>query len=107
VWWMIGASVASCFVVLFLFGRRNRIGRFARYVAKRTPPAKSLDVAIGHSLCPDDAVELERQLHRLFDNIHRTTVTDVGAALGVHCGPGSLVVATQPYTRPEIKGQSP
>jgi len=23
VWWMIGASVASCFVVLFLFGRRN------------------------------------------------------------------------------------
>ena len=91
----------------FLFGRRNRIGRFARYVAKRTPPAKSLDVAIGHSLCPDDAVELERQLHRLFDNIHRTTVTDVGAALGVHCGPGSLVVATQPYTRPEIKGQSP
>ena len=22
-WWMIGASVASCFVVLFLFGRRN------------------------------------------------------------------------------------
>jgi len=23
VWWMIGAAVASCFVVLFLFGRRN------------------------------------------------------------------------------------
>ena len=22
-WWMIGASIASCFVVLFLFGRRN------------------------------------------------------------------------------------
>ncbi|MGI9225410.1 MAG: DegV family protein [Woeseiaceae bacterium] len=84
----------------FLFGRRNRIGRFARYVAKRTPPAKSLDVAVGHSLCPDDAVELERQLHRQLGNIHRTTITDVGAALGVHCGPGSLVVATQPYTRP-------
>lgn len=91
----------------FLFGRRNRIGRFARFVAKRTPPAKSLDVAVGHSRCPDDAVELERQLHRQFDNIHRTTVTDVGAALGVHCGPGTLVVATQPYTRPEIRGQLP
>jgi DegV family protein with EDD domain len=85
----------------FLFGRRNRINRFARYVARRTPPATSLDVAVGHSLCRDDAVELERQLRRQFDNIHRTTITDVGAALGVHCGPGSLVVATQPYTRPD------
>ena len=85
----------------FLFGRRNRISRFARYVAKRTPPARSLDVAVGHALCPDDADELERELRRQLDNIHRTTITDVGAALGVHCGPGSLVVATQPYTRPD------
>ena len=85
----------------FLLGRRNRISRFARYVAKRTPAAESLDVAVGHALCPDDAVELERELQRQFDNIHRTTITDIGAALGVHCGPGSLVVATQPYTRPD------
>jgi DegV family protein with EDD domain len=85
----------------FLLGRRNRINRFARYIAKRTPAAKSLDVAVGHSLCPDDAVELERQLRHRFDNIHRTTITDIGAALGVHTGRGSLVVATQPYTRPD------
>jgi DegV family protein with EDD domain len=85
----------------FLLGRRNRISRFARYIAKRTPAAKSLDVAVGHSLCPDDAIELERQLRKRFDNIHRTTITDIGAALGVHAGPGSLVVATQPYTRPD------
>ena len=44
----------------FLFGRRNRIKRFARYVAKRTPAADSLDVAIGHAVCHEDAVELER-----------------------------------------------
>ena len=85
----------------FLLGRRNRISRFARYIAKRTPAAKSLDVAVGHSLCPDDAIELERQLRKRLDNIHRTTITDIGAALGVHAGPGSLVVATQPYTRPD------
>lgn len=84
----------------FLFGRRNRISRFARYVAKRTPPAESLDVAVGHALCPNDAVELERELRRQLDNIHRTTITDVGAALGVHCGPRSLIVATQPHIRP-------
>ena len=52
---------------------------------------------------PEDAArgaDLERELRRLFDNIHRTTITDIGAALGVHGGPGTLIVATQPYSRP-------
>ena len=84
----------------FLFGRRNRIQRFARYVARKTPAADSLDVAIGHAVCPDDAARLEQELRRHFDNIHRTTITDIGAALGVHGGPGTLIVATQPYSRP-------
>ena len=85
----------------FLFGRRNRIKRFARYVAKRTPAADSLDIAIGHAVCREDAAELERELRGHFDNIHRTTITDIGAALGVHGGPGTLIVATQPYSRPD------
>ena len=84
----------------FLFGRRNRIPRFARYVARLTPAAGTLDVAIGHALCPEDAAELERELQQRLDNIHRTTITDIGAALGVHGGPGTLIVATQPYSRP-------
>jgi DegV family protein with EDD domain len=84
----------------FLFGRKNRLRRFARYIARNTPPAEVLDVAIGHATCPDAAAELEQQLRRRFDNLHRTTITDIGAALGVHAGPGSLVVATQPYIRP-------
>ncbi len=84
----------------FLFGRRNRIQRFARYIARKTPAAASLDVAIGHAVCAEEAAELERELRRLFDNIHRTTITDIGAALGVHGGPGTLIVATQPYSRP-------
>ena len=84
----------------FLFGRKNRVRRFARYVARNTPAADALDVAIGHAVCRDDAVALENELRRLFDNIHRTTITDIGAALGVHGGPGTLIVATQPYSRP-------
>ncbi len=84
----------------FLFGRKNRVRRFARYVARKTPAAEALDVAIGHAVCHDDAVLLEAELRSLFDNIHRTTITDIGAALGVHGGPGTLIVATQPYSRP-------
>lgn len=86
----------------FLFGRKNRVRRFARYIARNTPPAEALDLAIGHAVCPDDAAELEQELRTLFDNLHRTTITDLGAALGVHSGPGSLVVATQPYRRPAV-----
>ena len=89
----------------FLFGRRNLIRRFARYVARRTPNAASLDVAIGHAMCRQDAEALEKELRGQFDNIHRTTITDIGAALGVHGGPGTLIVATQPYSRPA--GTSP
>ncbi len=84
----------------FLFGRKNRVRRFARYVARKTPASDALDVAIGHAVCREDAVALESELRRLFDNIHRTTITDIGAALGVHGGPGTLIVATQPYSRP-------
>jgi len=51
-------------------------------------------------VCPEDAAELELELRHRFDNIHRTTITDIGAALGVHGGPGTLIVATQPYSRP-------
>jgi DegV family protein with EDD domain len=84
----------------FLFGRKNRVRRFAQYISRRTPRSESLDLAIGHAVCPDDAADLDRELRALFDNLHRTTITDIGAALGVHSGPGSLVVATQPYIRP-------
>lgn len=84
----------------FLFGRKNRVRRFARYVARKTPAAEALDVAIGHAVCREDAVLLEAELRKLFDNIHRTTITDIGAALGAHGGPGTLIVATQPYSRP-------
>ncbi len=83
-----------------LFGSRNRVRKFARYIARCTPPAESLDVAVAHAVNPDEAAELEQELRKVLDNVHRTTITDLGAALGVHGGPGTLIVATQPYIRP-------
>ena len=83
-----------------LFGSRNRVRKFARYVARCTPPAESLDVAVAHAVNPDEATELVRELRTVLDNVHRTTITDLGAALGVHGGPGTLIVATQPFIRP-------
>ena len=63
-----------------------------------------MNVAVGHALCPDDAALLERHLRDDLPSIHSLTVTDMGAALGVHCGRGTLVVAIQPRIAPSEIG---
>lgn len=80
----------------FLFGRHNHIERFARYVAKRVPRGP-LDVGVGHASCEDDARQLEQQLRRLVPDIRKLVVNGLGPAIGVHGGPGTLLVAVRPW----------
>jgi DegV family protein with EDD domain len=80
----------------FLIGRRKRIARFARHVAKRAPGGP-LDVGIGHALCRDDAHELEQHLRRLLPDIAKLVVTGLGPGIGVHGGPGTLLVSLRPW----------
>ncbi len=91
----------------FLLGRRARIRKFARYVAKRIDIEGPMDVAIGHANCPEDADELEKLLRRDFDNVRRVSRTDLGTAFGVHGGPGTVVVSVQPWTEPTPSEESP
>jgi len=84
----------------FLIGKRNRLDRFARHVVRKTRAAGPLNVAIAHAVCPADADELERHLRRALPDIQRLTRTEIGSALGVHGGPGTLIVATQPAELP-------
>jgi hypothetical protein len=80
----------------FFFGRRNRLEKFARYVARKSQTGELLIVAIGHAVCLEDSVELARMLRQKIPNIQRLITTDLGTALGVHGGPGMLMVTTQP-----------
>jgi DegV family protein with EDD domain len=88
----------------FLLGRSNRLPKFARHIAKHSANNSPLIVAIGHALCREDAVELARLLRAEIPNIERLITTDLGTALGVHGGPGTMIVSTQPH-RP-IPGNS-
>jgi DegV family protein with EDD domain len=81
----------------FLLGRRNCLKKFARYIAKRSNLDVPLVVAIAHALNRAEVVELARLLRQEIPNIERLITTDLGAALGVHGGPGTIMVATQPY----------
>ena len=85
----------------FLLGRAQRPKRFARWIAKRIDRDRPLNVSIAHALCPDDAAELGRHLLAQLPDVRKTTITEMGAALGVHGGPGTLIVGIQPYVTPE------
>ncbi len=80
----------------FLFGRHSRALRFARFVAKRAPADKRLDISIAHAIAPEDADIMAEELRRQLGDIRRLTVSELGTAIGVHGGPGTLVVSTQP-----------
>ena len=79
-----------------LLGRYRRIERFARFVAKRVPDGP-VELGIGHALAEEDALQLERHLRELVPDIRKLVVTGLGPAIGVHGGPGSLVVAVRPW----------
>jgi DegV family protein with EDD domain len=83
----------------FLLGRRNRIRKFAHHIAGRSDTSRLLNVAIGHAICPEDAAEFERLIRERIPKIARLTITDLGAGLGAHGGPGTLLVAIQPHTQ--------
>jgi DegV family protein with EDD domain len=85
----------------FLFGKRDRLRRFSRFVMRRADFALPLRVSIGHALCPADAAELERHLRKELPSIESVTVTELGSALGAHGGRGTLIVATQPVSTPQ------
>jgi DegV family protein with EDD domain len=83
-----------------LLGRDKRISKFARLLAKRLDDRAELAIGIGHALCEDDALELERQLRELLPNIVRCFVTPLGSGIGAHGGPGTIAVAAQYYVDP-------
>ena len=85
-------SLSGC-----LFGRRNRVARFARYVARRMPDGP-VEIGIGHAICENDALELEQHIRRLVPDIRKLVVTGMGPALGVHAGPHSILVAVKPWS---------
>lgn len=79
-----------------LFGKSKRIERFARHVAARAP-AGPVDIGIGHAICEPDAEELQRHLRNLLPDIRKSVINGVSPAIGVHGGPGTLLVAVKPW----------
>jgi DegV family protein with EDD domain len=82
-----------------LIGNHRRIERFARYVARRATAGGSgrLRLLVAHADRPDAGRRFQELLLAALppDTVARCDFTDMGAAIGVHGGPGTLIVAVQ------------
>jgi DegV family protein with EDD domain len=83
-----------------LFGRHNIPARFAQFVAKEIRDKGPMLIGVGHAICPDDAAIIEAVLKKTASDTQRISMAEIGTALGAHGGPGTLVIATQPYVNP-------
>ena len=79
-----------------LWGRDRLVEKFARHVARRCDSQQEYRIAVGHGSDPDQAQQLLALLLAKIPNVGKHYITEVGAALGVHGGPGILVAAVQP-----------
>jgi fatty acid-binding protein DegV len=80
----------------FLFGQRVHIAKFARFVARRVPSGPT-EIGIGHAVCRADAEEMANELRTRIPNIMKLTVCGLGTGLGVHGGPGTMIISVRPY----------
>jgi len=82
----------------FIFGGRGALKRFIRYVTRKLDPGTRYRLAVAHADDEAAAIEVRDQLLQLNPNIEDSYLTELGAALGTHTGPGAMVVAVQVYT---------
>jgi DegV family protein with EDD domain len=78
-----------------LLGRGDLTAKFARFVRRRIAADRRWRLAVGHANAPQEAERLRGLIRKGLDNVDEGFIVPIGTALGVHGGPGCLVVAVQ------------
>ena len=76
-------------------GRFRLQERFARWVTRRMIPGEKYRVIVGHGDCETHGEALRAAVLQLRPDIEMLELTPLGTALGVHGGPGLLVVGVE------------
>ena len=76
------------------FGNNNKADKFKKFAESKIPTNQNIRVGIAHTQMKEFASKWSKDLQKRFgeDNV---VLTEVGPALGVHSGPGSLIFAIQ------------
>ena len=81
-----------------LLGMENLPQKLCKFVLAKMDKETNYTVIVGHSNTLNDGKKLFDLLQRENDKIKNIYLIDMGCALGVHAGPGSLVTAIQPLS---------
>ncbi len=80
----------------YWFGRSRRVKRFAKFIAGNFPDDVSVQISVGHASCLGDATQLAAEIKKRVPHSRDATICDMGTAIGVHGGPGTLIVSARP-----------
>ncbi|MGH8135602.1 MAG: hypothetical protein ACRER4_04570, partial [Steroidobacteraceae bacterium] len=83
-----------------LFGRANPYVRFGRFLRRRLDPARRWRIGVAHANVPDGALLVRDAVVAGLAYTDLLPVIPLGTALGVHGGPGCVVVAVQEIETP-------
>ncbi len=78
-----------------LFGRRNPYRRYGKLLRRRLDPSRRWRIGIAHANVPDGAAAVREMLAAGLPRAEFLPVIPLGTALGVHGGPGCIIVAAQ------------
>ncbi|MCS6947200.1 MAG: DegV family EDD domain-containing protein, partial [Steroidobacteraceae bacterium] len=78
-----------------IWSRRRARQRFARFIRRRLQPTRRYRLLVGHGNSPEQGELLLQEIVAGLANIVSAERVSIGTALGVHGGPGMLVVGLQ------------
>jgi len=82
-------------------GRAGAVPRFARYIARRMGRGVTYRILISHADAEADARRLRDLLLTSHPEVDACWIEEASPAVGVHAGPGALMVGLQPWHAPE------
>jgi len=81
-------------------GRVGAVPRFARYLARRMERGATYRILISHTDAEADAKRLRDLLLTSHPEVDACWIEEASPAVGVHAGPGALIVGLQPWSAP-------
>ena len=82
-----------------IFGSKNRPQKLANFVMNRHSVGKTYRFSIGHANCIEEAEKLKKIIEENYKKIDSIDLLEIGSALGVHTGPGALLVGIQEHRK--------
>ncbi len=86
-------------------GRKNAIASLVKSLETLVDDPTDRVIAIGHSDCLEDAVNLEMMIRAKW-NVKEIILADIGPAMGAHCGPDTIAIFFEKSEKQEEPAES-